>query len=156
MTDASSDVQTEINGDTVSATATVAATPAAVFDFLRRPANHPVISGDHTVKGVIKGPETLSDGDRFGMSMRMGVPYRVSSKVVEFEPDRLLAWCHLGGHRWRWQLEPVGAEATRVTETYDQSCAKVPLLLRVAGYPKKHEANVKASVANLVAHFAKP
>jgi hypothetical protein len=68
--------------------------PAAdAFHFLRRPANHPVISGDSTVKGVTKGPEVLSEADRFGMRMRMGLPYRISSKVVEFQPDRLLAWC---------------------------------------------------------------
>jgi len=32
--------------DTVSATTVVPAPPAEVFDFIRRPANHPIISGD--------------------------------------------------------------------------------------------------------------
>ena len=42
---------TEVGPDIVSASAIVDAPPEAVFDFLRRPANHPEISGDHTVQG---------------------------------------------------------------------------------------------------------
>ena len=96
------DVTTTITEDTVSATGTVPATPDAVFDFLRRPANHSELSGDGTVKGSRTGDEELSMDSRFGMKMKVGVPYRVSSKVVEFEQDHLIAWCHFGGHRWRW------------------------------------------------------
>lgn len=141
-------------GDTASASAVVNASPSEVFDFLRRPANHAVISGDSSVKGTVKGPEVLGEGDRFGMSMKIGVPYRVTSKVVEFEHDRRIAWCHFGGHRWRWELEPVDG-ATKVTETYDQSTAKAPWLLRLAGYPAKHQENLERSVANLAAAFAR-
>ena len=111
------DVTTTITEDTVSATGIVPATPAAVFDFLRRPANHSELSGDGTVKGSRTGDESLVMGSRFGMKMKVGVPYRVSSKVVEFEEDHLIAWCHLGGHRWRWELEPVDG-GTQVTESY--------------------------------------
>ena len=74
--------------------------------------------------------------------MKVGVPYRVSSKVVEFEENGRIAWCHFGGHRWRWELEPVGAKQTRVTETFDQSTAKLPFVLRAVGYPKRHLSNV--------------
>ena len=81
------------------------------------------------------------------------VPYRVTSKVVEFDEDRVIAWCHIGGHRWRWELEPAGDSQTRVTETYDQSTAKAPFLLRITGYPKRHLPNVANSVANVAAQF---
>jgi hypothetical protein len=138
-------------GDTISATAIVPAPPGAVFDFLRRPANHATLS-DGTVRGVVRGPEVLGDGDSFGMDMRVVVPYRIRSKVVEFEQDRRLAWAHIGGHRWRWELEPEG-EATRVTETFDQSTARLPIALRLVGYPGRHRANVTTSVARLVRHF---
>ena len=94
-----------------SATAIVDAPPAEVFDFIRRPANHPEISGDESVRGNISGPELLGPGSEFGMSMKVGVPYRMTSKVVEFDEDRVIAWRHFGGHRWRWELEPVGANA---------------------------------------------
>ena len=147
------DVTTTTTEDTVSATGIVAATPAAVFDFLRRPANHSELSGDGTVKGSRTGDEELSMDSRFGMKMKVGVPYRVSSKVVEFEQDHLIAWCHFGGHRWRWELEPVDG-GTEVTETFDMSTAKFPPALRLAGYPKRHEDNVADSVRNLIAHFS--
>jgi len=147
------DVTTTTTEDTVSATGIVPATPAAVFDFLRRPANHSELSGDGTVKGSRTGDEELSMDSRFGMKMKVGVPYRVSSKVVEFEQDHLIAWCHFGGHRWRWELEPVDG-GTRVTETFDLSTAKFPPALRLAGYPKRHEDNVADSVRNLIAHFS--
>lgn len=145
-------VTTEIDRDTVTATAVVEAPPEEVFDFIRQPANHAVISGDQSVKGAVDGPERLGLGDRFGMSMKLGVPYRIRSKVVEFEDGRRIAWCHLGGHRWRWEVAADG-DKTRVSETFDQSTAKAPFVLRLLGYPKRHEANVARSVANVVEHF---
>lgn len=144
----------ELTANTVSATAVVDAAPEEVFEFIRRPANHPEINGDGTVRGSISGPEALSLGDRFGMNMRMGVPYHVRNKVVEFEPGRRIAWCHFGGHRWRWEVEPAGEGKSRVTETFDLSTALFPPALRLMGYPKGHEKNVSGSVANVAAHFA--
>lgn len=149
-------VETTVTRDTVSATAIVDAPPEAVFEYVRRPANHAAISGDETVKGTRTGPEVLSLGDRFGMSMRLVVPYNVTSKVVEFEPGRRIAWCHFGGHRWRWELEPAGEGRCKVTETFDLSTARLPAALRVMGYPRGHERNVARSVANVAAHFAHP
>jgi uncharacterized protein YndB with AHSA1/START domain len=150
---ATDDVTTELGKDFVSATGIVAAPPHDVFELLRRPANHAVLSGDGTVRSVASGDEVLQQGSRFGMKMKVGVPYRVTSTVVEFEQDRLLAWAHFGGHRWRWQLEPVDG-GTRVTETFDMAPAKFPPALRLVGYPKKHRDNVADSVRNLIAHVA--
>ena len=147
------DVTTDVGHDTVSATALVDAPPAAVFDYLRRPANHPEINGDHTVRGLTTGPAQLSLGDSFGMKMKLGASYRVRSKVVEFELDRKIAWCHIGRHRWRWEIEPAGPGKSRVTETFDLSTALFPPMLRVAGYPKGHARNVAASVRNVADHF---
>ena len=45
--------------------------------------------------------------------------------VVEFVEGRLIAWRphEVGkrqpGHLWRWELEPLDADRTRVTHTYD-------------------------------------
>ena len=78
--------------DTVSASADVAASPHQVFEYVRRPANHAEISGDGTVQGSPNGAEVLGPDDKFGMSMKLGfIPYRVTSKVVEFEDDRRIA-----------------------------------------------------------------
>ncbi len=77
--------------------------------------------------------------------MKMGLPYRVSNEVVEYEPDRLIAWRHLGRHRWRYELEPVEG-GTRVTETFDWSTvpAGMSLLARV-----RSTANQRAMEATL-------
>ena len=124
-----------------------------MFDFLRRPANHPEISGDGSVQGTTGSDQILGPGDRFGMKMRIGVPYRVGSKVLEFEENRRIAWAHFSGHRWRWELEPLGPDRTRVTETFDLSTARLPIALRLIGLPKGHENNVRKSVANVIRHF---
>ena len=147
-------VETHVTATAVSATAIVDAAPEAVFDFVRRPANHPIISGDSSVKATTSGPEVLGLNDRFAMSMKVGVPYRITNRVVEFEPGRRIAWCHIFGHRWRWEIEPAGEGRSRVTETFDLSTARIPAALRLMGYPKGHESNVASSVANVVAHFA--
>jgi hypothetical protein len=139
--------------ETVSASIDVAASPHEVFEYVRRPANHAAISGDRSVQGTLQGPEALGPGDRFGMRMKVGIPYRITSKVVEFDEDRQIAWCHFGGHRWRWKLEPHEG-GTRVTLTYDQTTARFPPVLRLMGYPERHRANVERSVANVAAHFA--
>jgi uncharacterized protein YndB with AHSA1/START domain len=144
----------EITRDTVSATTVVDAPAAEVFDFLRRPVNHAEISGDGSVRDTKGGDERLVLGSTFGMRMKVGVPYRISSEVVELEEDRSIAWAHFGGHRWRWTLEPAGDGRTRVTETFDQSTSKFPPALRLLGYPARHRDNVERSVRNLAAHFA--
>lgn len=146
-------ITTAHDHDRVSATASVAAAPSEVFEFLRRPANHARLSGDRSVREAATGDEVLGPGSRFGMKMKIGVPYRVTSRVVEFEPDRVLAWSHFAGHRWRWELTPTEG-GTRVTETFDMATARFPPALRLLGYPKRHLDNVTGSVANLVAHFA--
>ena len=148
-------ITTTLAKDSVSATSVVDAPPREVFDFIRRPANHPEISGDHSVRGRRSGDEVLGPESRFRMSMKVGAPYRMTSRVVEFDEDRVIAWCHLGGHRWRWELVPTGDGKTELTETFDASTSRAPLVLRVMGYPKGHESNVANSVANVAAHFAK-
>ena len=152
-TDLPEGITTSLGAKNVSATGIVDASPREVFDFIRQPVNHPEISGDDSVRGVAKGPDKLGPESRFGMKMRVGAPYRMSSKVVEFDEDRVIAWSHFGGHRWRWELEPAGERKTKVTETFDASTSRTPFVLRMMGLPKRHLTNVANSVANVVAHF---
>jgi hypothetical protein len=66
--------------------------------------------------------------------------------VVEYEPGRLIAWRHFVGHRWRWELNPIDADTTEVTETFDWSTAPIGPLLVLMGFPQR---NLKGMVATL-------
>ena len=93
--------------------------------------------------------ELLEMGSTFGMDMRLGVPYRIANEVVEFEPDRRLAWRHMGGHRWRYEITPDGDSACTVTETFDWSTSKLPLLIQALGQDRKHVPNMTRTLERL-------
>ena len=132
----------------VATTAIVHAPAERIFALLTDPAKHPLIDGSGTVLSVHDAApaQRLELGSRFGMDMKFGLPYRVTNKVVEYESDRLIAWCHFAGHRWRWELDPIDANTTEVTETFDWSTAPAGPLLALLGYPKR---NLRAMVATL-------
>ncbi|MCK4177783.1 SRPBCC family protein [Aciditerrimonas ferrireducens] len=134
----------------ISRTRVVAAPPEAVFAVLADPRRHPLIDGSGSVRGVTRGPERLSLGARFGMEMRIGVPYRITNTVVEFEEPRRIAWRHFGGHVWRYELEPV-PEGTKVTETFDGRPSKAPWLLRLMGVERTHPTAIEATLDRLAA-----
>lgn len=104
-----------------SASTTIAAPPSTVFAILADPRQHPRIDGSGTVKGSVSGPERLELGSEFGMTMKQGAPYKIKNRVVEHEADRLIAWRHMGQHRWRYELSPTADGGTQVTETWDLS-----------------------------------
>lgn len=132
----------------VSVSRVVPASPAQVFAVLDDPAMHPVIDGSGTVRASRQPSRHLRLGDTFSMDMRRGVPYRVRSKVVEHTPDRVIAWAHAGGHRWRFLLEPTEG-GTLVTEQFDWSTAKVPWLVEKLGFPRRHPAAMRATLDRL-------
>lgn len=136
----------------VSSSAVVPAPPSAVFDLLADPRRHAEIDGSGTVKGAVRGPDRLTQGARFGMRMRMGVPYVITSEVVELEPDRRIAWRHLGHHVWRYELEPVDG-GTRVTETFDWGTSRAPKVLELLGYPARNLKGIEGTLARLQKAF---
>jgi uncharacterized protein YndB with AHSA1/START domain len=130
-----------------AASVIIDAPASAVFDVLADPAQHALIDGSGTVQGLVSGPERLSLGARFGMDMRIKVPYRTQNTVVEFEEGRLIAWCHPNRHRWRYELEPIDAGRTRVTETFDGRTALFPpSLLLIDAYRNNQIAVAKSLV----------
>ena len=82
------------------------------------------------------------------MKMRFGIPYRIKSRVLEFEENRLIGWGHLGGHIWRYELDEMG-EQTLVTETFDWSTSRLPLVIEVLGYPRRHNKNMERTLWRL-------
>jgi uncharacterized protein YndB with AHSA1/START domain len=139
----------------VSVSRVIEASPEAIFDVLADPTRHAEIDGSDTVQDIRGESSRLELGSKFGMDMKMGpLPYRISNTVKEFEENRLIAWAHFGGHRWRYELEPVDADGgthTKVTESFDWSTCPpgVGKGIELAGYPKQHPANMTATLERL-------
>lgn len=151
MSDETSDGQAPDRVERV--TRLVPATPAAIFELLADPAKHTLFDGSGSVVGVADGaPERLTLGSKFGMKMKIGMPYRISNEVVEFDEPRLIAWRHMGGHIWRYRLEPVDG-GTQVTEEFDWRPAKSATMLRLMRAPARNREAIEATLARLAAHF---
>jgi hypothetical protein len=136
----------------VSVSAEIDAPASALFDVIADPSLHPVIDGSGTVRGSRDRGRRLALGDRFTTSMRLGVPYLISNTVVEFDEPRLLAWSHVGGWRWRFELDDLGDGRTRVTETFDWSTARTPLghlYLERLGWPRRNAESMRRTLERL-------
>jgi uncharacterized protein YndB with AHSA1/START domain len=138
----------------VSATRVINAPATEIFDLLVDPAKHALIDGSGTVLGALGRPgRRLGLGDKFGMDMKMGLPYKIKNTVVEFEEGRLIAWRHFYGHRWRWQLKDLGDGRTEVTETFDWSTAWSGFLLERVKFPGKNLKAIRATLERLDGMF---
>ena len=131
----------------------VPAPAAQIFELLASPHMHPTIDGSGSVRKGLSGPQRLSLGAKFGMSMRIGLPYRITNTVVEFEEGRRIGWRHFGGHVWRYILEPVEG-GTLVTEQFDYSTNRANLLLRVMKAIPTNEVSMRKTLLNLAKHFS--
>lgn len=131
----------------------VPADPQAIFDLLADPAQHHTIDGSGTVKGGSADlPDRLALGTKFSMSMKQGVPYKMTNEVVEFDEPSVIAWRHLGKHVWRYRLRAVEG-GTEVTEEFDMRPAPSVTVLKLAGVPKRNAKAIEATLDRLVAHF---
>jgi hypothetical protein len=131
----------------------VPADPQAIFDLLADPSRHAEIDGSGSVRSSNDdAPERLAMGTKFGMSMKMGVPYKITNEVVEFDEPSLIAWRHMGGHIWRYRLRPVDG-GTEVTEEFDWRPSRGALFLKVSGAPKRNAKAIEATLDRLAAHF---
>ena len=120
-----------------------------IFALLANPRRHKEIDGSSTIQENLSGPDKLVLGSKFGMQMHLGVDYRISNTVVEYEENKLIAWRHIGRWIWRYELVSIGPQSTQVTETFDASRAplisKAWLSLRKA-YPWTQKAVAKTLV----------
>ncbi|MFC8503626.1 SRPBCC family protein [Pedococcus sp. NPDC057267] len=130
----------------------VAAPAETVFAILADPRQHARIDGSGSVQEIVEGPDRLERGSQFGAQMRLfGLPYRISNRVVEFEEGRRIAWRHFGGHRWRYELEPLGADRTRVTESFDYSMygPGPRLFIELLRFPSRNRDGIRATLVRL-------
>jgi uncharacterized protein YndB with AHSA1/START domain len=136
----------------------VAAPPEAIFALLADPSRHPDIDGSGSVRDAKDGPRRLKLGDKFGMSMKAGIPYSMVSEVVDFENNRCIAWQSRppgifgkmsGGRIWRYDLEPADG-GTRVRETWDISHEKgTKVFLRAAKVHQHTRESMERTLENI-------
>jgi uncharacterized protein YndB with AHSA1/START domain len=136
------------------------ARPHTLFRLLADPRNHTRLDGSGLLRGDPVGPDRLKLGDTFTMRMsQAGKAYRSINQVVEFEPDRRIAWQStgrkwrghslVGGQRWRYILQPNPA-GTLVEHAYVWGYAHMPLLtIWLPGFPRRMRPVMERSLANL-------
>lgn len=132
----------------------ISATPTEIFSLLSDAAKHKTFDGSGTVKGTQSPSLPLQLGTKFGMSMKMGAPYKTSNTVVEYEQDSTIAWQTsgfgglFGGRIWRYELTPE-ADGTRVVETWDISKDKQGFLLKRTKFPAMTRDNMTRTLDRL-------
>jgi uncharacterized protein YndB with AHSA1/START domain len=146
-----------MEGDVLTVERVIPAPPEAIFALLADASKHPLIDGSGSVKESKEPSGQLALGSTFGMSMKLGVRYSTRNTVVEFEPDRRIAWQTgadglLGkiaaGRIWRYELEPVEA-GTRVRESWDLSQDKQRRLLKMGPTPKQTRRNMERTLERI-------
>ena len=132
----------------VSVSRTIGAPADKLFSILASPASHPLIDGSGMLREATSDALLTGVGDVFTMTMHndeMG-DYEMSNHVVQYELNRQIGWepalkaatreedqeaiGDRAEHRWAFDLVPVNAVSTLVTETYD--CSRAPQWLRKA------------------------
>ncbi len=142
---------------------TIDAPAAAVFAVLADPSTHQEIDGTGWVREPLDdGRELTEAGQIFRIAMyhdnHPDKHYEMANQVTVLEPDRVIGWApgglaedgniELGGWTWRYDLEPLGDEQTRVTLTYDWSGA-TPEIRKSIVFPPFPVSHLDNSLANL-------
>ena len=148
------DLMTSDPSRIVSRSIIVPAPAQLIFDLLADPRRHGEIDGSGSIQSAqLDAPERLSLNATFGMKMKIGLPYKITNTVVEFEETKTIAWRHFGGHIWRYILEPVDG-GTKVTEQFDWNKSKSPLVLKLRKSPQENAKSMEKTLENLVKKFA--
>ena len=148
--------------ESVCATTTIKAPAEAVFDVLADPTTHAAIDGTGWVRESLDGKRVTETGQVFRMAMyhpnHPDKDYEMANRVEVFDRPRALAWqpgqgpddasLDFGGWIWRYDLEPVGADRTEVTLTYDWS-AVPPHLREHIGFPPFDATHLNNSLSHL-------
>lgn len=143
----------------VSRSVEVHAPAGELFSIVADPRRHPEIDGSGTVRDNVSGPAALTPGARFSTKMTMfGLPYRITSTVIQVEPDQLIEWRHPLGHRWRWEFAAVTPTTTRVTETFDyRDTGPVKDRLKYyerTGFAKRNAVGIENTLSRLRDRYA--
>jgi len=148
------------SGDVVTVERFIPASADRIFALIADPNRHHDIDGSGTVRDAKNVPAKLELGSKFGMSMKLGIPYSMESTVIEYEQDRRLAWQTrppgripgklAGGRIWRYELEPVDG-GTRVRESWDISEDHQRSMLRKDKVAAQTRANMEKTLEKIAA-----
>lgn len=151
-----------MKGYVLSVEREIAAPPEVIFDVLSDASKHALIDGSGMLQGVA-ATSTVTDrlalGSTFGMGMKMvALRYSTVNTVVEFEPDRRIAWQTgpkggwgrvIAGRIWRYVLEPVDG-GTRVVESWDITPDHQRVLLKLGDiYSGKTRRDMERTLGRL-------
>lgn len=137
-----------------TASRVVPAAAEEIFALLADPARHVEMDGSGTVQRLVAGRGPMRLGSEFRMVMKaFGISYRITSRVVEYEENRRIAWCHLVKNLWRYELEPTEG-GTRVTETADYRSVRFQPLTMWLVNDRLIEDSIATTLDNLVERFA--
>lgn len=141
---------------------TGAASASALFAVLCDPRRHVEVDGSGMLQADVDAHPVTGVGEMFTMEMHypsLG-DYRTENHVVEFEPDRAIAWTTTragakpAGVIWRWQLTPIAERRTDVVHTYDWSAVTDPAVLARVTFPRVSGEELRQSVHRLIAAAA--
>lgn len=125
--------------DKVTVSRRINAPAADLFAILADPRRHRELDGSQMLRGAVTDAVISRIGDVFVTKMYFSElgDYEMNNHVVEYELNRRIGWEPEAGrghpdestaearwgHRWSFELQPDGPDATVVTEIYDCSAA---------------------------------
>ena len=148
-----------MEGNTVSVERVIKAPAGEIFALLADAGNHASFDGSESVNHASKKSVPLSMGSKFGMAMRgrketLFLPYRTTNTVIEYDPDRRIAWKTtalgglLGGRIWRYELNPADG-GTLVRETWDVSEDKQKSMITSGSMPEQTENGIHETLERI-------
>jgi uncharacterized protein YndB with AHSA1/START domain len=151
-----------MDGNTVSVERVIKASPDKIFALLADAGKHAGFDGSDSLHHATEESVPLSEGSKFGMAMRgrketLFIPYRTTNTVIEYEPNRRIAWQTrslgglVGGRIWRYELSPGPADPdnTLVRETWDVSQDKQKRMITSGSMPKLTEDGMHATLERI-------
>jgi uncharacterized protein YndB with AHSA1/START domain len=150
-----------VHSDTVGVERAIKAPARQIFALLADAGRHASFDGSGTVDHADAPSIPLELGTTFSMRMRgrpetLFLPYTMNNTVIEFEPDRRIAWQPttfgglVGGRIWRYELTPT-EDGTLVRETWDVSKDRQRLMLKMGAMPRQAEDGMRATLARIAA-----
>jgi hypothetical protein len=134
----------------VGAQIIINAPASEIFAIVSNPKMHPQIDGSKMVKGGITGPDHLKMGDTFYMHMSIGIPYVMRNKVVEYKHNEVIGWRPIARNIWRYELSPISASSTLVTQWMDGRNAPKLLMKREIRWAAKAIAKTLVNLKKIV------